>query len=300
MGAKILVVEDNDTMRLGIIESLKRENYEVFYKSNASLIESAIETLKIYYFRMNFPDQKMNWESHPNNSSHIDTPGCFRCHDGKHVNSIGEAVRLECNICHSIPVVSSARQFVTNIEISRGVEPENHRSTTWIHLHREYFDNTCQACHTVDDPGGISNTSFCSNSGCHGITFEFAQFDAPGLRLILAEELKKYATPTVVGAPHEISTPAPGELTGELFYSDIAFAFVPCASCHGAGAIGGLDVSTYETLMVGGNSGPCIVPGKPEESLLVTIQSDAAPHFGQFSSEELGAIILWIQQGAKE
>jgi len=33
-------------------------------------------------------------------------PGCFRCHDGKHVNEKGEAIRLQCTLCHDIPQVS--------------------------------------------------------------------------------------------------------------------------------------------------------------------------------------------------
>ena len=35
------------------------------------------------------------------------SPGCFRCHDGKHLNEEQKAIRLECNLCHSIPVVSA-------------------------------------------------------------------------------------------------------------------------------------------------------------------------------------------------
>ncbi len=62
--------------------------------------------------------------THPNNLGHIDSPGCFRCHDGKHLNPDQEAVRLECNLCHSIPKVAGEQDFVTNIEISRGPEPE--------------------------------------------------------------------------------------------------------------------------------------------------------------------------------
>ena len=32
----------------------------------------------------------------------------------------------------------------------------------------------------MDDPGGTSNTSFCSNSACHGNVFTYAGFDATG------------------------------------------------------------------------------------------------------------------------
>ena len=52
-------------------------------------------------------------------------------------------------------------------------------------LHNLAFDTTCVSCHTVENAGGTSNTSFCSNSACHGNVYTFAGFDAPALRAIL-------------------------------------------------------------------------------------------------------------------
>ena len=34
-----------------------------------------------------FEDQEVNWATHPNNVGHNNSPGCFRCHDGKHLNA---------------------------------------------------------------------------------------------------------------------------------------------------------------------------------------------------------------------
>ena len=41
-----------------------------------------------------------------------------------------------------------------------------------------------------------------------------------------------------------------------------------CLSCHGEARISGLDLRQRESLLKGGDSGPAIVPGHPEESLL--------------------------------
>jgi len=30
------------------------------------------------------------------------SPGCFRCHDGKHVSSEGKVLSKDCNICHTL------------------------------------------------------------------------------------------------------------------------------------------------------------------------------------------------------
>jgi hypothetical protein len=42
-----------------------------------------------------------------------------------------------------------------------------------------------------------------------------------------------------------------------------------CGTCHGEARMGGLDLRTREAMLKGGKRGPAIVPGKPDESLLV-------------------------------
>lgn len=270
-----------------------RKNYNVYYQANSQLVDQATSELIKIFKDSNFPEQKFDWDTHPDNAQHKFSAGCLRCHDGKHLTNSGEAVRLECNLCHSIPVVSEAEEFITNIEISRGPEPDSHLSSNWISLHREYFDRTCVNCHTVEDPGGISNTSFCSNSGCHGTEWEFAGFDAPGLRVVLADELKKYITPT---APQ----PTPGGTPpAEDSFASIQKLFDQCTVCHGPDGQKGVDLTSYEAIMRGGAEGPIVIPFEPEQSLLVTVQQGEQAHFGQFTDAELEQIVNWIAAGAK-
>ena len=83
---------------------------------------------------------------------------------------------------------------------------------------------------------------------------------------------------------------------------------VRCLVCHGRHKQeGGLDVSTRETLLKGGKSGPAIIPGKPDESPLVRqIESGAMPPLAlqrgyavrPATSDELEKIRLWIKSGA--
>ena len=73
-----------------------------------------------------------------------------------------------------------------------------------------------------------------------------------------------------------------------------------CGNCHGTSAMQGLDITTYESLMTGGNSGPVLVAGDPDNSLIVTKISGDTPHFAQLSSDELQALIDWILAGAEQ
>lgn len=261
-----------------------------FYATNRDKVQAAIAALKEAYAASVYPEQNSDWTTHPNNIGHKDSPGCFRCHDGKHMDAQQNAIRLECNICHSIPDVAGPYDFVTSLEISRGPEPQSHKNPNWISLHNQVYDASCANCHTTDDPGGVSNTSFCSNSACHGSTWTFAGFDAPRLR----ETIKAQLPPT--------PTPQPIPTGGALTYNEIIGSLLQarCASCHGPNGIQGLDVTTYASLMKGGQDGTAVVPGSAEGSLLVQKQSGEQPHFGQFSPAELELIIQWINAGAPQ
>ncbi len=284
---------DLEAAQAGIAElaDYYESNHPEFFAANRQLVTEAISALQEAYLSSVFPEQKADWTSHPDNVGHTNSPGCFRCHDGKHLNAKQESIRLECNLCHSIPVVAGPNDFVVNIEISRGPEPSSHLNPNWIGLHRDVFDPSCSNCHTTEDPGGTSNTSFCSNSACHGIAWVYAGFDAPSLREILRSQLDGVAAEPEPEL--EELTLSYGGAIGPLLEAR-------CGACHGEGGLQGLDVTTYETLMRGGVSGLAIIPGDPEGSLLVQRQSGDEAHFGQFSTEELALVFEWIAAGAPE
>src|SRR5574341_94623 len=270
------------------LESYYKGNYEEYYEANSEKVASAVKVLQQIYADSVFVQQKVSWDTHPTNVGHIDAPGCFRCHDGKHLDADQQAIRLECNLCHSIPVVAGTEDFVTSIEISRGLEPESHRNPNWISLHNQVFDQTCSSCHTTDDPGGTSNTSFCSNSACHGSVFTYAGFDAPRLREILQAQLP---TPT----PAPTSAPVVGNPTYDANIAAILSA--KCTLCHkDASAPKGLDMSSYANLMKGGADGAVIIPGDSANSPFIQIQS--TKHFANLSPEELDLFKQWIDAGA--
>ena len=82
---------------------------------------------------------------------------------------------------------------------------------------------------------------------------------------------------------------------------DIGPLIVPqCGTCHSEeGRMAGLDLTSYAGALQGGVSGPAIVPGDPDASLLVQRQL-AGDHPGQLSTEELERVIAWIEAGAAE
>jgi nitrate/TMAO reductase-like tetraheme cytochrome c subunit len=175
-----------------------QRNYPEFYARNQDSIGNAIDRLKQIYQEAVFPEMDIGWATHPNNVGHKEFPGCFRCHDGKHVSPQGKTIRLECNICHTIPEITGPGEPAPVINVARANEPESHHSTNWLFIHRQKEvaeDAECAGCHNMADAGKATNVSFCSNSACHGTKWVYAGLDAPALRRAIAER-EQLAVPT--------------------------------------------------------------------------------------------------------
>ena len=70
-----------------------------------------------------------------------------------------------------------------------------------------------------------------------------------------------------------------------------------CTNCHGYS--GGLNLTDYDGLMSGGNSGDVIVPEDHASSILwQEIESGDMPPNGNLSSDEVSLIATWIDEGA--
>jgi hypothetical protein len=75
-----------------------------------------------------------------------------------------------------------------------------------------------------------------------------------------------------------------------------------CYSCHGdKKQKGGLRLDSLEAILKGGETGPAIVPGKPDESLLVDAINYAGPEMpptGKLAPEKVAVLSRWISLGA--
>ena len=76
-----------------------------------------------------------------------------------------------------------------------------------------------------------------------------------------------------------------------------------CFACHRQSAMGGLRLDSREAVLKGGNSGPAIVPGKPQDSLLMKVVDHTherlkMPPTGKMAAEEIATLKDWIAEGA--
>jgi hypothetical protein len=134
--------------------------------------------------------------------------------------------------------------------------------------------------------------------------YEFVTFEQTAITTIpRGETVPVFVpfTPTPSPVPSPSPTPLPGQVvranTWEGRYQQL-FA-ERCGSCHVQTSLGGLGLGSYEQALSGGQSGPAILPGDPDASLLVQVQSTGG-HPGQLTIDEVGQVIDWIKAGAPE
>jgi hypothetical protein len=82
-------------------EFFRTQQPQVFASQGAD-VERAVSAVQDIYERNVFPDMKVTFGSYPNNIGHVDSPGCFRCHDDEHKSTDGRKIGQDCEICHAI------------------------------------------------------------------------------------------------------------------------------------------------------------------------------------------------------
>ena len=90
--------EDRETAHAGIREevmSYYNENYPGIIESSPASLESSISSALNAFDENIFPYMKARWDVYPTFIGHMENDGCFRCHNGTHVNeNAGKGMRV--------------------------------------------------------------------------------------------------------------------------------------------------------------------------------------------------------------
>ncbi len=118
------------------------QRYPQIYKTMKRDIDSAISRLQKIYSRNIFPEMRVSWKNYPNNIGHLYSPGCFRCHDDKHVGSNGKVLSRDCNTCHVI----LAQHLDTDDKLRVSLEGVPYRHP--VDIGDAWKEMNCSDCHT--------------------------------------------------------------------------------------------------------------------------------------------------------
>jgi len=85
---------------------------KVRYASAANLA-TTVAAVQAAYRANFFPEMKADWSKYPDNIGHLDSAGCFRCHDSKHsVDGLSKRMpATDCNSCHTILAQGAAAEL---------------------------------------------------------------------------------------------------------------------------------------------------------------------------------------------
>lgn len=104
-------------------------------------IEPVIRELQSMYSANFFPEMNVRWDEYPNHIGHRISPGCFRCHDGKHVSEDGKRISNSCNACHTILAQGPGKDLATFT--SSGLEFQHPED-----IGDDWKTERCNTCHT--------------------------------------------------------------------------------------------------------------------------------------------------------
>ncbi len=136
-----------------------RLDYPDVWQARKASVNQAIDMVREIYGHNFFPDMNVDWRTYPDNIGHMNSPGCFRCHDGSHVNQYGVRLSHDCKICHT---------FLNRVDREGGGTTV--QEGEFIHsyeLQGPHADLRCDKCHD----GGESPHPTCA--GCHTKQVEF-------------------------------------------------------------------------------------------------------------------------------
>jgi len=115
---------DRDTAHKQIsatLDAFYQKNYPSVYSGDRKNIDAAITAVQAIYERNIFPEMKVTWGTYVNNLGHMDSPGCFRCHDGSHTSAEGRTIPNDCNTCHELAAMEEKNpKILSDLGISPG------------------------------------------------------------------------------------------------------------------------------------------------------------------------------------
>jgi nitrate/TMAO reductase-like tetraheme cytochrome c subunit len=88
----------------GLAEFYHAQYPDIWSQKRAEVDQAAKALIEIYNQNVS-PFMNVIWGTHPNNISHNDYPGCFRCHDGSHQTKEGKTITNDCTTCHNLLAV---------------------------------------------------------------------------------------------------------------------------------------------------------------------------------------------------
>lgn len=123
------------------IDSYYKKKHEDILINNNDNLKKAILGIQAGFKKNIFPEMNVTHDKYPSHLGHKTFDGCFRCHNGSHVNEEGNSISRDCNLCHDIVLqgITGEEEFSSINEFLEFKHPED-IGETWQEM-------LCSDCH---------------------------------------------------------------------------------------------------------------------------------------------------------
>jgi len=83
------------------LRTFYQTSYPDYWNNHRQQVDQAVEDVCTIYRAQFFPEMHVDWRTYPSHLGHMESPGCFRCHDGLHVSDDGKRISSDCQTCHT-------------------------------------------------------------------------------------------------------------------------------------------------------------------------------------------------------
>ena len=125
------------------VEEYYESGYPDILTNNKSEVEQAINGIQTGYASNIFPEMKVTWKAYPNNIGHMESEGCYRCHNDRHATESGKVISKDCNLCHNI----LAQGTPDNMQYSNSMEPLEFEHP--VDIDNMWKTEHCSSCHSA-------------------------------------------------------------------------------------------------------------------------------------------------------
>jgi uncharacterized protein YsxB (DUF464 family) len=135
---------DKDTALMKIDETITnyyKSGYSDYFEKNKDLIASSVASVQQVFSQNTFPKMKVTYDNYPEHIGHLESDGCFRCHNDAFKSEDGRVITRDCNQCHTIVGQGSpGKMQYTNIRENLEFQHPVDIGTAWK-------EANCSECH---------------------------------------------------------------------------------------------------------------------------------------------------------
>jgi len=91
-----------------IVNDFYTSSYPEILQTRKTEVDAAIAEMQNQYASNIFPFMKASWKAYPNNLGHMESDGCYRCHNDRHSTDTGRVISKDCNLCHNMKAQGTA------------------------------------------------------------------------------------------------------------------------------------------------------------------------------------------------